>query len=168
MATLFAYASVLVAVVGMTGCSKPATGSENAACYPNDTCNAGLECVLDTCVKSSSLDMTPAGSGDMTVGAMDAATFNDAGMPCPGASIFHPGTETRKAGTVVPFVGRGRDPTCAPITGANLVWVDSIDMQIGTGETFDHTFTQTGMHTVTLTAKDGPASYTAMITFMIN
>jgi hypothetical protein len=110
-----------------------------------------------------------AGDGSTTdLASADAATYNDGGMPCPGASIVHPGTETRVVNTSVPFVGRGRDPMCNAITGSNLVWTDSIEGQIGTGETFNHSFTMTGTHTVTLDAKDGANNYYAMITFMIN
>ena len=47
---------------------------------------------------------------------------DDAGNPCPGATILHPGTESRKVGTSVPFVGRARDATCTAITGNKLVW----------------------------------------------
>jgi hypothetical protein len=162
------YAFLLVV---LAGCSKPAPGSESGPCYPNDTCNAGLACMAGTCIAAGSDggsvdDMATMGGTDLA--GADSANYNDAGMPCPGASIFHPGTETRMVNMSVPFVGRGRDAMCNAITGANLVWTDSIEGQIGTGETFNYTFTMTGTHTVTLDAKDGANDYLAMITFQIN
>ena len=161
-------------LVALAGCSKPAPGSESGPCYPNDTCNAGLVCSSGTCVAAGTGgdggmtgdDMSMSMAGDLA--GMDAARYNDGGMACPGANILHPGTETRMVNTSVPFVGRARDAMCNAITGSNLVWSDSIEGQIGTGETFNHTFTMTGTHTVTLDAKDGANDYTAMVTFMIN
>jgi len=171
------------------GCSKPATGSEKGPCYGNGTCNAGLTCLSDICVRDDAADlsmslpdMSVAGDGSMSqpdlasdlassssvdLAQKDASKFDDGGIPCPGAAIWHPGGETRKVNTSVPFVGRGRDPNCTPITGANLVWTDSLEGQIGTGESFNHTFTMIGMHTVTLAVKDGANTYYAWITFMI-
>ena len=32
----------------------PATGSERGACYPNGTCDQGLRCLSDRCVRSGS------------------------------------------------------------------------------------------------------------------
>lgn len=62
---------------------------------------------------------------------------NDAGEPCPSAEILHPGTETRPVDSAVPFMGRGRDATCAPIRNARLVWTDNFNgATIGTGENF--------------------------------
>ena len=98
---------------------------------------------------------------------MTPTRFDDGGLPCPGAAIFHPGSESRVVNTSVPFVGRGRDPNCGTITGSNLVWTDNMEGQIGTGETFNHTFTTVGSHTVTLSALDGAATYTATVTFPI-
>jgi hypothetical protein len=170
------------------GCSKPAMGTETGPCYGNGTCNVGLVCQSDVCVRddgadlSMSLpDMTVPGDGSMSqsdlatadftapvdLAQKDASKFDDGGIPCPGAAIWHPGSETRKVNTSVPFVGRGRDPNCAPITGANLVWSDSLEGQIGTGESFSFTFTMVGMHTVTLAVKDGANTYYAWITFII-
>src|SRR5262245_11000586 len=83
------------------GCSRKATGSEQGECYSNGTCNAGLSCLSNFCVKPGS------DSGSLQdLSVVDAAKYDDAGLPCPGASIFHPGTETRMVGTSIPFVGR--------------------------------------------------------------
>ncbi|MBX3233548.1 MAG: PKD domain-containing protein [Labilithrix sp.] len=164
----------------------PVAGAERGPCFANGTCNAGLQCLSSTCVAAGS-SSSSSGSGTSTSSSSsssggqpppedagkdaDAAPqkFNDAGDPCPGAVIFHPGTETRDANTSVPFSGRGRDANCVPITGAKLVWTDSIGGgTIGTGETFNHTFTVKGSHTITLTSTDGAgASTTATVTFTI-
>lgn len=158
-------------LLGSSACSKPATGVENGPCYANNTCNTGLTCFSNTCVNASGDASSPTDGfnpADLSGQTSDAATFNDAGMPCPGATINHPGTETRNVGTSVPFVGLGRDSMCMPIMGANLVWTDSLEGQIGTGGTFNYTFTMTGSHTVTLTAKSGGLDVaTATVTFLI-
>ncbi len=100
--------------------------------------------------------------------AMADLPRTEAGLPCPGAEIWHPGTETRVAGTSVPFIGRARDTDCSSITGSRLVWTDSLEGSIGTGEMFSHTFTMTGLHTVTLTATlTGGGTVTATVAFMI-
>jgi hypothetical protein len=185
---MLARIGLLVVLLVGGGCSKRATGAENGECYPNQTCNDNLVCLSNVCVNASRLFGDMAGSDGPPADlfsppdaassdgspadlnsppTMDAAQYNDAGLACPGANIFHPGTESRKVGTSVPFVGHARDAQCVPITGANLVWTDSLEGQIGTGETFSHTFTIIGTHTVTLTATDGSNTYTATVTFMI-
>ena len=169
------------------GVSGIAPGAERGACLSNGTCNAGLSCLSSVSVASGSVDGSTPGTGDSggvlngedsggepikDSGAADVDAqqkVNDAGEPCPGAVIFHPGTETRDANTSVPFSGRGRDSNCASITGDKLVWTDSIGGgTIGKGETFNHTFTVKGSHTVTLTSTDAAgASTTATVTFKI-
>jgi hypothetical protein len=178
---------VVVALLAAAACTKHATGAENGECYGNGTCNGNLVCLSNVCVNPAGLlgdmagsdaavadlsstpsDMNGAPASDMNgATVMDAARYDDGGLACPGASIWHPGTESRKVGTSVPFVGRARNSQCMAITGANLVWTDSLEGQIGTGETFSHTFTMIGTHTVTLAAKDGSNTYTATVTFMI-
>ena len=171
---------VLAAILLAGGCSKPATGTENGACYGNGTCNTGLVCLSNVCVNPGSNDLAAlpdlSTTEDLSTGdlrtmpdlvARDAARYNDAGEPCPGAEILHPSSDPRKVNTSVPFVGRAQDAMCAAITGANLVWTDNLEGQIGTGETFSHTFTMIGSHTVTLAAMDGANTYYASVTFMI-
>jgi hypothetical protein len=177
----------LLSWAGMVGCGSgtPAQGSERGACFPNNTCNAGLVCLSAVCVNANgdanpgsdaeSVDATRDDAGanlDVTPRAdvpdVDAQRRTDAGLLCPGADIFHPGTETRNVGVSVAFAGRGRNADCDPITGGSLVWTDSLEGQIGTGENFNYTFTQTGQHTVTLTARDSSnVNYTASVTFTI-
>ena len=109
-------------------------------------------------------------SGPTSDGAISAdGATNDAGLPCPGASILHPGdNETRAAGSNVPFVGNARDATCKAIPEANLVWKESLGAQIGTGNSFGYVFNTKGTRTVTLTATDGASAYTATIVLNIN
>jgi hypothetical protein len=152
-------------------------GSEGGACFPNGTCNAGLTCLSNLCVNpeakpdlsGTSSDLAMSGGGDgATVDDMAVQRRNDAGEPCPGAEIYHPGMEQRMVNTSIPFVGRARDAMCNAITGNNLVWTDSLEGPIGTGETFSFTFKMAGQHTVTLRAKDGMGNtYTATVTFTL-
>ncbi len=135
-------------------------GAAQGACFPNDTCNAGLVCKSKVCVAASSAD-----SGSDS----SSTTFNDAGQPCPGVAINHPGNnETRGAGTQVPFIGLARDATCAPITDGSLVWDDN-GTQIGTGGNFSYSFKTPGTRTITLTATDQASNkYKASITLIVN
>jgi len=72
----------------------------------------------------------------------------------PIARIFHPSDgETRTAGSMVPFVGRGDDAEEANLTGGALVWTSNIDGPLGTGETFNAPLSA-GMNVVTLTVTD--------------
>ena len=176
---------VLTAVVACSGSSASpsgggggaAQGTVNGACYANETCKGGLSCVADTCVDpgknggvtadASSDDSSTA--SDASDAAPDATLFNDAGLPCPGATINHPGPEPRGVATTIPFVGLARDSTCAAITGPKLVWTDDREGQFGTGEMLSHKFTLTGPHTVTLTATDAQGkTSTATVTFTLS
>jgi hypothetical protein len=59
----------LVALIGLTvygcGSSGPATGSERGPCYGNGTCNTGLECLSNVCVKPASGAAGAAGTTGM-------------------------------------------------------------------------------------------------------
>lgn len=44
---------------------------------------------------------------------------------------------------------------------------DSLESQIGTGETFNYTFMMVGSHMVTVATKDGANTYYATVSFMI-
>lgn len=149
-------------------------GALQGACFPNGTCNAGLVCRASVCVAAG--DASAAGdaaNGNDATSPSDGATndtgvFNDAGLPCPGATINHPSdNETRGANTQVPFVGGARDATCKPIEGQNLAWDDN-GTPIGTGASFNYSFTTKGTRTITLTATDGGSKYKATISLTIN
>lgn len=182
MHRVLGWASSLTLLVACSGSTASlsggaAQGSENGACYANATCNAGLACLSNTCVdpgdgdggagKPSAVDGGT--SGDPADAAPDVQLRDDAGQPCPGAVINHPGTEPRGVDTIIPFVGRARDSTCGAITGAKLVWSDDREGSFGTGEMVDHKFTLKGVHTVTLTATDGLGKTSiAMVTFTLS
>lgn len=174
----FAAAAIIGAAAACSGSSASPTsasaggqGDEDGRCFPDGTCNAGLQCVASTCAipvidGGSSTDATS------DVGAVsDGASVADAsdGAACPSATILHPGTEKRKSGTTVPFVGKAVDPGCSAITGPKLAWTDNLEGPIGNGTNFDHVFTKLGAHTVTLTASDGlGGKVTAAISFTID
>jgi hypothetical protein len=87
-----------------------------------------------------------------------AVTLTRTGGACdqnPQATINHPGNgETRPNTMAIPFIGVATDPQDGALTGASLVWVDSIEGQIGTGASFNATLPTVGLHVVTLTATD--------------
>ncbi len=68
------WAIVLSLVLGC-GSSGPQPGSEKGACYGNKTCNAGLACLSDICVKPQSGGPGPnaAALGPVTYTCLDAA-----------------------------------------------------------------------------------------------
>jgi hypothetical protein len=67
-------AIVLGAIVGCHD-SGGGAGTERAACYPNGTCNAGLACLSDVCVRAPD-GGTPADAG---IGSSDTAGESDGG-----------------------------------------------------------------------------------------
>lgn len=66
---------------GAGGSSSSLAGTEGHACYPNDTCNAGLSCLSHLCVKAGSGGGGSTGSGGATAsgGASDASVESGAG-----------------------------------------------------------------------------------------
>ena len=114
--------------------------------------------------------MSDAPMGQDSGSATDAATLGADSGPvgqAPVADITHPGTETRPAGSSVPFTGVADDPEDGSLTGDSLVWVSGLDGEIGRGESFSATLS-TGTHTVTLTATDSDGNEgTDQITFAI-
>ena len=73
----------------------------------------------------------------------------------PVAVIDHPGDgETRVATSDIPFVGVGRDVEDGALTGADLVWTNSIDGMFGTGGTFNYNALSAGTNVITLTVTD--------------
>lgn len=95
----------------------------------------------------------PGGASAGGAGGQGQGGANPAEDPVP--QINHPGDmECRVVNQSVPFVGVATDPQEGALTGASLVWVSSVDGQIGTGAQFDHTPTSVGNHVITLTATD--------------
>lgn len=146
-------------------------GDEDGRCFTDGTCNAGLQCVASTCaipvIDGGSRADATSDVGAVSDGASDKGASD--GAACPSATILHPGTEKRKSGTTVPFVGKAVDPGCSAITGSKLSWTDNLEGPIGNGTNFDHVFTKLGAHTVTLTGSDGlGGKVTAAISFTID
>lgn len=80
----------------------------------------------------------------------------------PTASITSPGLvigvqEYNKGNTVV-FNGSGTDTEDGNLTGTSLVWISSIDGEIGTGSYFTLDSLSEGTHTITLIATDSHGS----------
>ena len=88
-----ALAWVLVALL-LPACSPP-EGSERAACYPNSTCNDGLVCLSNLCVRRVA---------DGGIGS-DVATGSDTPAPSDGGTPMDTGTST-DTGTLVVDSGR--------------------------------------------------------------
>jgi chitinase len=54
----------------------------------------------------------------------------------------------------IPFLGEATDPEDGALSGASMVWTDSIEGEIGQGEQFDAALLTLGDHVITLTATD--------------
>lgn len=79
-------------VVGCGGASTPrAVGSDEGACYPNGTCDPGLDCVAATCVPATIADAgadDDSGSNVDGGGVPDAGVTSDSGVPVGGACLL--------------------------------------------------------------------------------
>ena len=158
----------LLVVLVLVACADDrATGTLGGECLPGNACAAGLLCVEDSCQRPSS-SVPDAVPGPDATSALDAAQGSPDSGPVgepPVAEITHPGTETRPAGSSVPFIGNANDPEDGALTGGSLVWVSNLAGEIGRGETFSVTLSA-GTHTVTLTATDSDGNTgTDQITF---
>lgn len=93
--------------------------------------------------------------GPTTTGTTATSEETSTSGGAPVAQINHPGDgDMRPAGVVIPFIGEASDTEDGVLTGASLVWVDSVEGEIGQGETFDAMLFTLGEHTITLTATD--------------
>jgi len=73
----------------------------------------------------------------------------------PTATISAPTSgDTFTVGDTITFSGTGYDTEDGTLTGDSLVWMSSIDGQIGTGTSFSTPSLSGGNHTITLTATD--------------
>jgi sugar lactone lactonase YvrE len=95
-----AWVGLLVSLVSMgCGSSGPTAGDERGACFPNSTCNAGLTCLSNVCVRAPSGTAGMAGgggnagasggttgSGQAGVGGAGGALSDAAALDSPGAS----------------------------------------------------------------------------------
>lgn len=117
--------------------SRPDPGTERGACYPNGTCNDGLVCLSDTCVRNSGAadagpadGGSPADAGSRDSGAGDGGSGdggrNDAGVgSCvrllrPGA-LGNPLADACAAQWCCPEMDRcAADPACASCAAVGL------------------------------------------------
>jgi len=80
----------------------------------------------------------------------------------PTAAITAPASgATFASGASITFAGSGSDAEDGTLGGASLVWMSSIDGQIGTGASFSTSTLSAGTHTITLTAKDSKGATAA-------
>lgn len=88
----------------------------------------------------------------------------------PAASITSPASGSRfNQGASVSFGGSGTDLEDGTLLGGALIWISSIDGQIGIGTGFITTNLSVGTHTITLTATDSTySSHTDSVTITIN
>lgn len=81
--------------------------------------------------------------------------------PCPSVTIAAPGdTDQYPSGSSIQFVGSADDPQDGELSGASIVWTDTVDGQIGTGEMFNKILSD-GQHRVTATATDSDGNTAA-------
>ena len=92
-----AAAALVLALVGVASCSSsPDQGTEGGACFPNGTCNAGLTCLSNLCVKE-----TPAEGGIDSGGADAAADVSTSDVSTSACTDPTSGTAARFAANAV-------------------------------------------------------------------
>jgi hypothetical protein len=75
----------------------------------------------------------------------------------PAVQITNPvNDDTRHVGKAIEFVGVASDPIDGMLGGAALLWIDSVDGELSTGASINHTYGlgEVGDHTVSLVATD--------------
>jgi hypothetical protein len=89
--------------VAASGCGS-ATGSERGACYPNATCDPGLTCASNVCVRLAQdgavSDIASDGSSDTSVAPADATPLGDASDVIAADNGLCPAPEVPPAGEV--------------------------------------------------------------------
>jgi len=148
--------------MGTQLCSHDSSGLQDCVCGADD----GASGTSGSAGTSSGTSEPPGSSGpepvtdtgvDASTSAGPTGTSEDTSTngAAPTAQINHPGDgDQRPAGVIIPFIGEASDPEDGVLTGASLVWTDSIEGEIGQGETFDAMLPTLGDHTITLTATD--------------
>jgi hypothetical protein len=153
--------------MGTQMCAHDSSGFDACMCGTDDDAPQSSSGSADgSATGTSGTSGPPATSGPETATDTSADTSATAGTTAtseetstngeaPTAQINHPGDdEMRPAGVIIPFIGEASDVEDGVLTGASLVWVDSVEGEIGQGETFDAMLLTLGEHTITLTATD--------------
>lgn len=154
--------------MGTQLCAHDSSGLQGCVCGGDDAPPSSSTGSADGSASGASgTSDTPGSSGpdpsatdtaaDGSTSAGTTATSAETGTTsaAPMAQINHPGDgEMRPAGVIIPFIGEASDTEDGVLTGASLVWVDSVEGEIGQGETFDAMLVTLGEHTITLTATD--------------
>jgi hypothetical protein len=145
--------------MGTQMCAHDSSGFEQCVCGGNDD-STGAPPASSTSGEPGSSDTgdpsTGPSSNDST-GSETAATTEETGPvgAPPTAQINHPGdAEERVVDVPIPFLGEATDPEDGALSGASMVWTDSIEGEIGQGEQFDAALLTLGDHVITLTATD--------------
>ena len=110
------------------------------ASFSNSTLSAGSHTVTLTAIDSQ---------GDK---GTDSVTFSV--NTAPTATITSPTVGSYDQGATIVFSGSGSDTEDGILSGSSLVWISSIDGQIGTGSSFSNAALAVGTHTITLLATD--------------
>lgn len=151
--------------MGTQLCAHDSSGFEPCACGGDATATTSSSAEGSASGTSGTSD-TPGSTGpapgtdtsaDGSTSAGTSGTSEDSSTngAAPVAQVNHPGDgEMRPAGVVIPFIGEATDLEDGLLTGASLVWVDSVEGEIGQGESFDIVLPTLGQHTITLTATD--------------
>lgn len=153
--------------MGTQQCASDSSGLQSCVCGGDDTPPSSSTGSADGSASASGTSDTPGSSGpdltasgtaaDGSTSASTTATSTETSTngTAPFAQINHPGDgDMRPAGVVIPFIGEASDIEDGVLTGASLVWVDSVEGEIGQGETFDSMLFTLGEHTITLTVTD--------------
>lgn len=147
--------------MGTQMCAHDSSGFEQCVCGGNDSTGAPSPSSTSDEPGSSDTGETSTGpsSNDSTASETTAAPATTeetgpVGEP-PTAQINHPeDAEERVAGVPIPFIGAADDPEDGALSGASMVWTDSVEGEIGQGEQFDAALVTLGDHVITLTATD--------------
>ncbi len=128
---------ILVSLGFIVACSSvgrggKATGSEAGACYPNNTCNKGLQCLSDLCVNPNPAQDVSAGT-DLVSGPHEVFAVTDPGSCVPSCGSRQCGSDG--CGEACGTCGYGKDCldgqcVCVPrdhqdCCGDAACWVDS-------------------------------------------
>ena len=98
----------LLALFSLSACAGPAPGEERGACLPNGTCNAGLTCLSNRCVRRGSADASTDDVADVASTAADAmdalapSDSGDAGFDAVVPNSDAPGDDGVTTDTVTP------------------------------------------------------------------